>query len=211
MNKTLLFVCLFTIIAAKAQVTLRPGLRAGANFASITDTGLDTKTDFYIGGFAALKISRFFTVQPEINYSRQGGKGPINTYVYQYDYNTGYDSSYYTTQNVSVDLQYVSLSIVNKFTFTDEINVHVGPVFDILANSPVYANADVDLGITAGVGYTLPFGLTVEARVKKGLVDVLDDYFLTGGYGYSDNYDNTTNLVFSIGASYSFSVTGSTK
>ncbi len=201
---------LLSLIPASAQVTLKPGIRAGANFSTITNTELDTKTDFYIGAYAALKLSRFYTMQPEITYSRQGAEGNISTYVNQYDYNTGYDTSYYTTNNVDLELQYISLALINKFTLTNSFNIHVGPTFDIIANKRPYINADVDLGITAGVGCTLPIGLTIEARVKKGIIDVIDNYYYDYNNNYND-YGSPTNLVFSIGASYSFDVTGSTK
>lgn len=211
MKKSLLIAFLLvSAFSATAQVTFRPGIRAGANFSTITDTDLDTKIDFYIGAFGAIRLSRFYTMQPEITYSRQGAKGTISTYVNQYDYNTGYDTSYYASQNVDFELQYIALALINKFTLTDSFNVHLGPTFDIIANSPRYLNADVDLGITAGAGYTTPFGLSIEARVKKGFVDILDSYYYGNNYSY-DSYDSPTSLVFSVGVSYSFKVTGSTK
>jgi hypothetical protein len=204
MKKTVLFAFfLLSVFSATAQVTLKPGIRAGANFSTLTNTGLDTKTDFYVGAFAALKLTRFYTMQPEITYSRQGAEGQLR-YT---DYN-----GYADYQNVDIELQYISLALVNKFTLTDNFNVHLGPTFDIIANSPGSLNADVDLGLTAGVGYTLPFGLTIEARVKKGIINTLDEYYYDYDYNYNDyGWGNTTNLVFSVGVSYSFSVTGATK
>lgn len=205
MKKTLLFAFfLLSVFSATAQVTIKPGIRAGANFSTLTNTDLDAKTDFYVGGFAAIKLTKFYTMQPEVTYSRQGAEGQLRVT----DYN-----GYTTSRNADIELQYISLALVNKFTLTNSFNVHLGPTFDIIANSPGYLNADVDLGLTAGVGYTLPFGLTIEARVKKGVINVLDDYYYND-YNYSyDNYgwDNATNLVFSLGVSYSFNVTGATK
>lgn len=204
MKKTLLFAFfLLSAISATAQVTIKPGIRAGANFSTLTNTDLDAKTDFYVGGFAAIKLTKFYTMQPEVTYSRQGAEGQLRTS--DNNGNTIY-------RNADIELQYISLALVNKFTLTDNFNIHLGPTFDIIANSPGYLNADVDLGLTAGVGYTLPFGLTIEARVKKGIVNVLDDYYYNYDYNYNDyGWDNSTNLVFSVGVSYSFKVTGATK
>jgi hypothetical protein len=193
----------FAVLAVQAQVTFKPGVRLGANFSQITNTELGSRTDFYIGGFGALKLSKFYTLQPEITYSRQGGEGDVRVY----DNNTGD----YTNQNLDVKLQYLSFCALSKFTFNDSFNVHLGPTFDIITNSDRYTYNDVDLGVTLGLGYTLPFGLGIEARVKKGLIEAVDTY----SYNYDNSYyydGNTgTNLVFSLGLSYSFEVTGSSK
>lgn len=197
---TLLLLC-FVGFAASAQVTFKPGIRAGANLSRITQSDFDTRSDFYVGGFGAIKFTRFYTLQPEINYSRQGGKGE-GTF---YDWNTSTNIPF----KGDIEIQYLSFGLINKFTFNDAINIHVGPFFDFETGSNVNTNAEVDLGITAGVGYTLPFGLTIEARVKKGLIDVLesDDY---SDFYYTDNYN--TNFMFQLGLSYSFGgLTGTTK
>ena len=204
MKKTLLFVFLIlAAFSAEAQVTFKPGIRAGVNFSQITNTELGSKTDFYVGAFGALKLTRFYTLQPEINYSRQGGKGDVNIY--------DYDNQTTTRKNVNIDLNYISLSAMNKFTFSDQFNIHVGPTFDIITDSRTYNSAEVDMCITAGIGYTLPMGLTIEARVKKGIIDVVDSYYTRNNNTNYTDYGTTANLVFSVGLSYSFDVTGTTK
>jgi hypothetical protein len=203
MKKTLLFGFLFlAAIAANAQVTFKPGLRAGANFSKITNTDLDYKTDFYVSAFGAIKLTKFYTMQPEIGYSRQGAEG-------SFSYS---ESGAELTENVDISLNYVTFSFINKFTLTDAINVHVGPTFDIGTGTKDYLEDDVDVGITAGIGYTFPFGLGIEARVKKGFVDITDDYYYDD-YNYNYDYDENinSNLVFQVGVTYSFDVTGSTK
>lgn len=203
MKKTLLFAfLLLAAISAEAQVTFKPGLRAGVNFSQITNTDLGNKTDFYVGAFGALKLSRFYTLQPEINYSRQGGKGNIIVY-------DGLQNA--ESRNVDISLNYVSLSAMNKFTFSDEFNLHVGPTFDIITNSKNNYSTEVDMCLAAGIGYTLPMGLTIEARVKKGIIDVVDSYYTGNYYNSLSDYGSTTNLVFSVGLSYSFEVKGATK
>ena len=65
------------------------------------------------------------------------------------------------------------------------------------------------MGVTLGIGYTLPIGLTIEARWKRGLLDVLE----SDDYNNTLNYvgDNNANNTFQIGLSYSFDVKGSQK
>ena len=204
MKKTLLFGFLFlAAISVNAQVTFKPGLRTGANFSKITNTDLDYKADFYVSAFGALKLSKFYTMQPEIGYSRQGAEGTVH-------YN---ESGTVYSQDVDLSLNYVTFSLINKFTLTDIINVHVGPTFDIGTGTKDYLEDDVDVGITAGIGVTFPFGLGIEARVKKGFVDITDDfYYADNSYDYYDYNENiNSNLVFQVGLTYSFDVTGSSK
>ncbi len=200
---TLLAVCLFTVLTAQAQATFKPGIRAGVNFATITQSDFDTKTDFYVGGLFAMKLSRFYTMQPEITYSRQGATGSI---VY---YDPNLDAE--VKKNGDVNINYLSFSLMSKFTFSDSFDIHVGPMLDFEAGSNVRTNIDLDMGIMAGVGYTFPFGLTLEARVKKGIIDVLesDGYYGEDGYFFVDDYN--TNFVFQVGGSYSFDIKGREK
>ncbi len=75
MKNSILTLALIVVSAtAFSQVTIKPVVRAGVNFANITNTDLDDKTDFYIGAFAEIKFVRFYALQPELNYTRQGGK-----------------------------------------------------------------------------------------------------------------------------------------
>jgi hypothetical protein len=199
---TLLALCLISALGANAQVTFRPGVRAGVNFANITQADFDSRTDFYIGGYGAIKFSRFYIMQPEVTYSRQGAKGET----------VFFDNFNNTLVNVNsdIEIQYLSFALINKFTFSNEFNVHVGPMLDFETRSNVNTNAEFDLGIMAGVGYTLPMGLTIEARVKKGIVDVLetDDYNDYTSYNVN-NYN--TNFLFQVGLSYTFNkLTGAT-
>src|SRR5690554_3335398 len=120
---------LFTGLATvKAQVSFKPGIRGGANFSKITQTESDYKTDFYVGIFGELKLGRFYSLQPEINYSNQGG---ANMTVSYYDYNQGQD----VVQKKDITFSYVSIGLVNKLNLPSGVNFHLGPTFDIEANT----------------------------------------------------------------------------
>ena len=201
-----IFACFFAV-SSKAQVKFEPGVRAGINFSRITDTDLDGKTDFYVGGFTAIKLSRVYTLQPEISYSRQGAEGDITNYDPMLGQNV--------TRHFDIELNYVSLVLINKFTFLKSFNVHFGPFIDILAGGKTNNDANGDLGITTGIGYTTPFGLTVEARFKRGLgvaanTDELKNYY-DGDDDFFDFDGNGNNLLFSVGLAYSFDVKGTSK
>lgn len=197
---TLLFIC-FLALQVNAQVTVKPGVRAGLNLTSFTntnDTQFKNRTDFYIGGYVAVKLASFYTLQPEITYSRQGAKARV--YEFSFD-----PLEYPSINEKNLSLQYLSLGVMNKFTFGPGFHGLVGPTADIKVgdNFKGYAGDELtglDLGLMTGVGYTLPMGLTIEARYKLGLLDIF-------GNSTDDDYDSDDlilNSVFQLGLAYTF-------
>lgn len=180
-------ILLVAITYSYSQVTFKPGARAGVNFANVSETDGDTKTDFYVGGLIEMQFSNFYALQPEIVYSRQGAKSKIS----------GLDD---------LELQYVGLSIANKFSPFKAIGLNfiVGPGIDVkVADNVDYLDtAPIDFVFFGGIGYELPFGLTIEARYKQGILDVDDGFTEFGGDGYYD--DNNLNGVFQVGVVYTF-------
>ncbi|MCD9574661.1 porin family protein [Flavobacterium soyae] len=188
------FVLFIGLVKSQAQVKVSPGLRGGLNISTLTNIDDNSsKTDFYIGGLVDIKFNRYFSLQPEITYSRQGDEG-------RYFENGRYYSEKY-------ELNYLTLGAVAKYHFGGKgFHVLAGPSLDIKVGDN-YINTSpegFDLAIVGGVGYTLPNGLTFEARIKQGFVDI---------YGYDDidnndyYYDDVIlNQVFQIGISYTFKV-----
>lgn len=188
MKKSLLTFALLVISAiAFSQVTIKPGVRAGANIANITNTDLDNKTDFYLGTFVEIKFASFYALQPELNYTRQGGESKFS----EFD---------------DLEIQYVSFSIANKFSPFNEMGLHfiVGPAINIKVGDNFDEFSDelesFDIIIFGGLGYDFPFGLTLEARYNIGLVDI-----------FGSNVNNEVsfdeillNKVIQLGAAYKF-------
>jgi hypothetical protein len=189
---TLAIVAFLGITQVEAQVTFRPGLRGGVNLTHFSKGDqafyednstsnireFDSKTDFYLGFYGALKLSKYYTLQPEFDYSRQGSEFRIKN-----------SPSTQTKLNVS----YLGVQMINKFTFTDKFNVHLGPGIDFQVDEDFDTDSEVDLTFILGAGYHFTNNFGIEARVKKGIIPVLD---------YSDG--NHTNVVFSLGATYTF-------
>lgn len=196
----IVILALFGIAQTQAQVSFKPGIRGGLNFSHFTNDNynnynngyydvygnyinsggpnFDSKTDFYLGFFGALKLTRYYTLQPGIDYSNQG-----TTYK---DINNS---------SAKLNVSYLSISVVNKFTFTDKFNVHVGPTIDFVVDKNFDVDNDVDLAFQLGAGYNFTDNFGIEARVKKGIVPVL----------WNSDYDHT-NVVFQLGATYTFDV-----
>jgi hypothetical protein len=201
-----ILILLFTFFGIQqmhAQVTFRPGFRAGANFSHFTegdyydnsynntnyyedlngniqlvDNRMDfsSKTAFYIGFYGALKLSKYYTMQPEIVYSAQGS-----------NYRT-------STKNGSFDVDYLSLELINKFTFGERFNIHFGPTLDFVVDENFNTEAPIDMAFVLGMGINITPNFGIDARVKKGIIPVVD---------FNDNH---TNVVFSVGGTYTFDV-----
>lgn len=186
----ILFFAFFGALQTQAQVSFKPGLRGGANFSHFTkgdyyysntnNVDYNTHTDFYIGFYGALKLSKYYTLQPEIDYSAQGSE---------------YRSSNFGSANFKVD--YLQIGVVNKFTFNDQFNIHFGPTLDFVVSKNFNTEADVDMAFVLGAGFNFTPNFGIEARVKKGIIPVF--------YSDDDNNDHT-NVVFSLGATYTFDV-----
>jgi hypothetical protein len=199
-------IALLAFTQVEAQVTFKPGLRGGLNLSHFTEgdvynnyyydssgtpnsaTDYNSKTDFYIGFYGALKLTKYYTLQPEIDYSRQGSKIQFR------DNNNRLFSD-------QIDFSYLSLAVVNKFTFTDKFNVHVGPTIDVIVENNFPTDNDIDLAFILGAGYNFTPNFGLEARVKKGIIPAYYNY----GNNYNDG-DNHTNVVFSLGATYTFDI-----
>lgn len=187
---------LFIGYLSQAQVKVSPGLRGGLNLARLTNIDNNNmKSDFYIGGLVDIKFNKYFSLQPEINYSRQGSEGRY------YDINDNYYETKY-------ELNYLTLGAVAKLNIKGSgFHVLAGPSVDFKIDDNFgnygFNPVDVDFAIVGGVGYTLPNGLTFEARIKQGFLDIYgyDNYYDDGEY-YDDNY--ILNQVFQIGISYTF-------
>ena len=93
MKKTIIIalLCFFASQESSAQVSFNPGVRGGINFAHLTKRSdyisysngyyteedsnpYPSKTDFYLGVYGALRLTKYYTLQPEIDYMRQGAK-----------------------------------------------------------------------------------------------------------------------------------------
>ena len=178
---TLFIVAFFSNV--NAQVTIKPGVKGGLNFSNITNSDLDTKTGFYVGGLVAFKFAERYTLQPEVVYSRQGAE--------------------------DIELDFISLGIINKFDIVEGFHAVVGPTLDFKVGDNLTYNDDLigfDFGLTGGLGYSMPNGLTFEARFKQGFVDIFGGEYSEDSDGNVDVDQIYLNQLFQLGISYTFDV-----
>jgi hypothetical protein len=156
--------------SAKAQVQFAVGIKAGPNFATInTDASAQenykNRTGFHGGAFVLIKATKI-GIQPEVIFSQQGSTVKINTQEYESNFS------------------YVNIPIIIKLYTVAGINIQAGPQFGFVnsAEAPVltapntYSVQDVknrakgsDVTAALGLGWDLPFGLTIDARYNLGL------------------------------------------
>ncbi|HEU4789087.1 MAG TPA: hypothetical protein VFS71_05340, partial [Flavobacterium sp.] len=72
--------------------------------------------------------------------------------------------------------------------------VHFGPTLDFVTDKNFNADANVDMAFVLGLGFNITPNFGIEGRVKKGIIPVVD---------FDENH---TNVVFSIGGTYTFDV-----
>ncbi|NUY81393.1 PorT family protein [Flavobacterium sp. MAH-1] len=195
MKKLLFIAALLAGSLVQAQGRVKPMVRAGLNIARLTNAEDDRVTDFYVGAGVSFKFSKRYTLQPEINYSRQGGS------LYEFD-------PTYGAYKADIEAQYVGIAVTNKIYIVEGFHFLAGPAIDFKVGDNHDDVEGFDFGIYGGVGYTLPLGLTIEARIKQGFVDIFGSNVNTGDE-YDEDYNDDVNdirlnQVISIGVSYNF-------
>ncbi|MGF1556389.1 outer membrane beta-barrel protein, partial [Paucihalobacter sp.] len=112
----ILFSLLFSVTTYSQGVDF--GIKFGANFANISDaSGLDNKTGFHAGAFAALKFNDKVALQGELLYSQQGAKFSPG------DFN----------------LDYVNVPVIVKYYLVQGLNIQLGPQFGFLVDDNINA------------------------------------------------------------------------
>jgi hypothetical protein len=161
-----------------AQIQLAVGLKAGPNFANVNTKAsagenYKNRTGFHGGAFVLIKATKI-GIQPEIIFSQQGSKVEINN------------------QNFESNFSYVNIPIIIKLYTVAGINLQAGPQFGFVtkAETPIqdqlnpgsYKVTDVkdkmnssDITAALGLGWDLPFGLTIDARYNLGLSKIYKD------------------------------------
>lgn len=169
-------------IVAVVNAQISAGLKAGLNISQVkfafdneSETS-DMAVGIQAGGFVNFLVSETFSFQPELLFSRFGGKQS------EYVDDIGED----VVQIFKVD--YLSMPLMFKFKAGPEFNLQFGPEVGILVGANVKAEVmgqsvtvdakdlfnTINFGINGGLGFTYQkFGF--DARYFLGLANVIDD------------------------------------
>lgn len=176
---------MFTIGTVSAQ-TAKFGFKAGGNIAWLNGDGELSKPvpGFHAGAFAELKVTEKFSLQPEIFFSLQGGKGEL-------DEREGFT---YTNEKMRITLGYINVPVLAKYYITNKFSIEGGPQLGInvfarqkfefddnssgvrilggYSRSVKEAVNGFDLGLAVGTGYDLNDRLLLQARYVFGITTV---------------------------------------
>lgn len=168
-------------VFSQAQFSL--GIKGGLNFANIDASSLgetyENRTGYNFGAFGLFKFTKI-GIQPELLFSQQGTKVKLD--------GSDFESNF----------SYINIPIVLKLYTIGGLNLQAGPQFGFLSSAD-WDGADVkdflkgsDFSLALGVGWDLPFGLTIDARYNLGLSDIND----------SPAYDEIKNKVWQVSLGY---------
>jgi len=163
MKKLLVLVIVLSSVGASyAQVQVALGLKAGANISKFDEPDADNLTSFHAGAFALFKLTKI-GIQPEVLFSQQGAS--VKQAGEDFDFKTAY----------------MTIPVMVKIYLIGGLNVQAGPQFGFLTKAE-FDGDDIkdslkgsDVSANLGLGWDLPFGLTVDARYNIGLSDIGDN------------------------------------
>lgn len=200
MKNKLLTILLFVISISFSQTKI--GLRTGINLSDYTNIDTEKRTNFYAGIIVPIKLSNLYTLQPEVNYTKQGAIYNLNT-----------------TEKYDLFSDYISLAVANKFNIYKKVNLIIEPYLAIRLNSnysstysdsgwiissnytrKLYSGGDIGIGF--GLEYNLTNNLSLETRYKNGFTDIIDlEYF-----DRDINDQQNSTQVFQLGITYKFNL-----
>ena len=204
MKKVLLTVAAVMAFGLMNAQEVKYGAKAGLNMSNLAGDveNADMKVGFQIGGFAEIKISDKFSVQPELLFSTQGAKSETASADEFGTYN----------EKETLRLNYLNIPIMAKFYASEKFYVEAGPQIGFLLSAESEyeasgtdftgesfnesATTDVkeftnstDFGLGLGLGYNFTENIGAGLRYTAGLSDIYKD---------SDGKVNNSNIAISV-------------
>ncbi|MEO8236869.1 MAG: porin family protein [Flavobacterium sp.] len=149
-----------------------------------------SKVGFLVGGFAEIKLSEKFAIQPELLFATQGTK---------FEADGGGDDLKY-------NLDYLNVPVMAKFYVVDKFSLEAGPQIGFLLSAKAKAGDEdenvkdsfksIDFGVNFGAGYDFTENLSAGIRYNLGLANILDTE--------EGNDTKIKNSVFSLSVGYKF-------
>ncbi|KIA99210.1 hypothetical protein OA93_06155 [Flavobacterium sp. KMS] len=198
---TLSIVAVLAFGFANAQ-EVKFGVKGGINLSTLTGDVEDasSKVGFQVGGFAEIKLTEKFSVQPEVLYSLQGAKSEGSEFGY--------------TSKSTLNLSYLNIPVMAKYYVAEKFSLEAGPQIGFLlsAKDDTKVTVDgesssekinvkddyksIDFGVNFGAGYDFTENLSAGLRYNLGLSNIAETV-------EGENY-KVKNSVFSLSVAYKF-------
>jgi hypothetical protein len=160
-------------LSANAQASIGIGVKGGLNFAKLDGSSAgaayNSRTGYHAGAYVRVKLSKI-AIQPEVIFSKQG------------------TTVSFSGKNLQANYDYINIPVLLKLYTVAGINLQVGPQFGFLAgakqdvydpNTGTVSSQNVksqlkssDISAALGLGWDLPFGLSIDARYNLGLTKI---------------------------------------
>jgi len=195
MKKLLFLFCcaFFPAIVSFGQAEVAIGIKGGLNFANVNvsqsaGVNYNNRTGYHFGAYTLFKLGKI-GIQPEVLFSKQGTKYAVST--------TNYDANF----------DYVNIPVILKLYTVAGINLQLGPQIGFVSGGDVKSTVSgvtttqaaknfvksSDVSIAMGLGWDLPFGLSIDARYNLGVSD---------NNNVSGSTSTVKNQVFMVSAGY---------
>jgi len=181
-----------------AQKKFTPGLRAGMVVSTLTDLDASYKTDYYVGAQFPIRLTRLYTLQPELSYIRLGAK---NTDIWQARAEEGWGNKTGIFEKEDMNMSYLDFIIMNKIHWR-QFNAHGGIGIAFLTGGTKYADFNYDFTYTIGLGYSISRTIEVETRFRygaTGLISMKEENIYSLG-----SARHIENMSVQLGLTYSF-------
>lgn len=165
MKKVILLLVAVSSFAAAATAQVSYGAKGGLALTNARGADVDgnkAKIGFYLGGYAAIPVTKQFSIQPELVYSIQGAK-----------------SEGVGEPDAKLNLNYLNVPVLAKYTSESGFFGESGPQLGFLLSAKAKQGGEktnlkesfksVDLSWAFGVGYMTDFDLGFNIRYNLGL------------------------------------------
>ena len=190
----------------------RFGLKAGPNYSSVVGDlteGLKFRFSGNVGVFIEIELSENLKFQPELLYSSQGFQFSSDLSSIENPNSSGNQNDFRN----NVQLNFLTVPLLMKFSLNDKLDTQVGPQFGFLINQITKTknlnegsgasndrivqngNFQLDYGATIGLGYAISDKLSLSPRAYIGLRNRLN--------GLGGNLYNV-NVALQLSLSYVF-------
>lgn len=194
MKKILLSFCfvIFALPQLHSQEFVQFGIKGGLNLSNVNYDSFvekESRTGFHLGLLAEIRLIGAFSIQPEVLYSTQGGKGT--------EVLTG------ASPEKEYNFDYIQVPLLAKYYLIPTLALEVGPSFNFLVNEEV-SSSHVSNIVETGKDFELGAAVGVSFNLRRFFINGRYIHGLTNAYEEGGFEQDNSNTGFQIGVGLMF-------